>query len=311
MSRILIEALQTIARLSLKLQKSNTAGHSKADKTVVSMADYFVQAAITHALLQQDPGLRLLGEETISALEMLRGVEAQVDTLLEEANITSSSRALLGVSSHVYHTGEYWILDPIDGTRGFLRGDHYAIALARIEHGTVTESYLVCPHLKMSDQEGLIFASTLDRTQIYSIFGKPRCSMTPSFREADTQGAILIESLELGPATQSLTETLKAQLGWRAPTMRMDSQSKYGALALDLAHCYLRLPRNGAREYAWDHAAGAHLVSCMGGTVTDLDGRPLDFSTGAQLDNNKGILATRGVAHSRVLEALNHIQVQR
>ena len=36
--------------------------------------------------------------------------------------------------------GRFWTLDPIDGTKGFLRGGQYAIALALLEGGHVPAS---------------------------------------------------------------------------------------------------------------------------------------------------------------------------
>ena len=41
--------------------------------------------------------------------------------------------------------GRFWTLDPIDGTKGFLRGDQYAIALALVEDGEVVLGALGCP----------------------------------------------------------------------------------------------------------------------------------------------------------------------
>lgn len=35
-------------------------------------------------------------------------------------------------------SGKHWILDPIDGTKGFINGRQYAIALALMEEGEVT-----------------------------------------------------------------------------------------------------------------------------------------------------------------------------
>src|SRR5690606_27076032 len=43
--------------------------------------------------------------------------------------------------------GRFWTLDPIDGTKGFLRGEQYAIALALIEQGRVVLGVLGCPNL--------------------------------------------------------------------------------------------------------------------------------------------------------------------
>jgi 3'(2'), 5'-bisphosphate nucleotidase len=54
----------------------------------------------------------------------------------------------------------YWTLDPIDGTKGFLRGDQYAIALALVEHGEVVLGVLGCPNLPNPDgSRGAIFAA--------------------------------------------------------------------------------------------------------------------------------------------------------
>jgi len=40
-----------------------------------------------------------------------------------------------------------WTLDPIDGTKGFLRREQYAIALAFIRDGRVELGVLGCPEL--------------------------------------------------------------------------------------------------------------------------------------------------------------------
>ena len=39
----------------------------------------------------------------------------------------------------------FWALDPIDGTKGFLQGDPYAIALALIVDGEIKLGVLGCP----------------------------------------------------------------------------------------------------------------------------------------------------------------------
>ena len=60
--------------------------------------------------------------------------------------------------------GRFWTLDPIDGTKGFLRGEQYAVALALIEDGEVVLGILGCPNLtkdlKNPDgAQGLIFSA--------------------------------------------------------------------------------------------------------------------------------------------------------
>ena len=43
----------------------------------------------------------------------------------------------------------FWTLDPIDGTKGFLRGEQYSVCLALIEHGEVVLGAIGCPNLNV------------------------------------------------------------------------------------------------------------------------------------------------------------------
>jgi len=61
-------------------------------------------------------------------------------------------------------TDTYWTIDPIDGTKGFLRGDQYAVALALVVNGKVELGVLGCPHLSSQgefdkDGSGAIFVA--------------------------------------------------------------------------------------------------------------------------------------------------------
>jgi len=87
--------------------------------------------------------------------------------------------------------------------------------------------------------------------------------------------------------------------------IRMDSQAKYAACAAGLTHAYLRLPtRPGYEEKIWDHAAGLIVVHEAGGRVTDTLGAPLDFSLGRTLSGNRGVIASTGAFHDRLVEGL-------
>ena len=57
-------------------------------------------------------------------------------------------------------------------------------------------------------------------------------------------------------------------------------------------------------ENIWDHASGALLVTEAGGRVTDIMGKPFDFTKGKKLAHNCGAVATNGRVHDAVLEAL-------
>jgi 3'(2'), 5'-bisphosphate nucleotidase len=87
----------------------------------------------------------------------------------------------------------------------------------------------------------------------------------------------------------------------------MDSQAKYGIVARGEATIYLRVPSPSEKDYRekiWDHAAGSIIAEEAGGKVTDVLGRPLDFSCGAKMKKNQGVIVTNGILHDVVLEAL-------
>ena len=87
----------------------------------------------------------------------------------------------------------------------------------------------------------------------------------------------------------------------------MDSQAKYGILARGEVTLYLRVPSSaepGYKENIWDHAAGSIIAEEAGGKVTDVLGRPLDFSSGIKMEKNQGIFVSNGILHEVVLKAL-------
>lgn len=49
--------------------------------------------------------------------------------------------------------GRHWILDPVDGTLGFVRGGQYAVGLAMIDDGEVVIGVLGCPNYPLKDDE--------------------------------------------------------------------------------------------------------------------------------------------------------------
>jgi 3'(2'), 5'-bisphosphate nucleotidase len=89
--------------------------------------------------------------------------------------------------------------------------------------------------------------------------------------------------------------------------VRVDSQVKYGVLAKGDAEVYLRMPNPAKpdyREKIWDHAAGVIIVEEAGGKVTDINGKNLDFSAGAKLINNRGVIVTNNRVHDIIINQI-------
>jgi 3'(2'), 5'-bisphosphate nucleotidase len=101
------------------------------------------------------------------------------------------------------------------------------------------------------------------------------------------------------------------ELSSHASPMLMDGQTKQVLLAAGAAELLMRIPIDPEyRETIWDQAAGALLVEEAGGRVTDLDGRPLDFTTGRHLSRNTGLVASNGLLHDAVLAIVRHRHVR-
>jgi 3'(2'), 5'-bisphosphate nucleotidase len=211
---------------------------------------------------------------------------------------------MLDRGGHAGGSGRFWTLDPIDGTKGFLRAEQYAVALALIDGGAVRLGVLGCPNLPGSGEQGCI-AIAADG-QGATLRGLTNATERPIRVSSivDPAGAAFCESVEAAHSSHGDAARITAQLGITRPPLRMDSQCKYVAVARGDAEIYLRLPtRADYEEKIWDHAAGELLVREAGGMVSDVLGRPLDFSRGRTLQRNRGAIATNGALHAAVVSA--------
>jgi 3'(2'), 5'-bisphosphate nucleotidase len=210
----------------------------------------------------------------------------------------------------------FWTLDPIDGTKGFLRGDQYVVALALVIAGQVQIGVLGCPNLVDTRRPGaggrgvLVFAARGQGAWSTSLEALGDYARLGVSAQTDPRQARLLRSFESGHTNISQIDIFAQQLGIQAEPVRMDSQAKYALLAAGQGEIYLRLlspSKPDYREKIWDQAAGALILEEAGGRITDLHGRPLDFSTGRTLANNRGILGSNGPLHDPALQALEAI----
>lgn len=288
---------------------------TKGDDSPVTVADFAAQAIVATVLARELGTFALVGEETVEDLRgreratLLRGVVGLVRDALGDRVTADDVLDAIGAGASDGHDDRFWTLDPIDGTKGFVRGDQYAIALARIEHGKVTLGVLGCPNLpdpKHRDRPpGATFVATADACDVITASGRRAARVA---EPASLSQARMCESVEPGHTDQGRSARVAALLGITAPPYRIDSQCKYGAVARGDASIYLRLPtRPGYREKIWDHAAGMYVVERAGGRVTDVTGAPLDFGHGSRLETNLGVVATDGRFHDEIVDAVQQV----
>jgi 3'(2'), 5'-bisphosphate nucleotidase len=311
--QVAIAAVQQAALLCETVRQTMVpAAIEKNDKSPVTVADFGAQAIICRALAIAFPEDAVVGEEDAADLRQPE-MAAPLATVTDQV-----SRLIPGVTAEEvvgwidHGNGQvaprYWTLDPIDGTKGFLRGDQYAIALALVEGGDLKVGVLGCPYLRFEGGElGLLFVAVRGEGTVMM----PLAGGTPQpvrvTDGADTDHFRFVESVESGHGDQGQQGAIAKAAGITAPSMRMDSQAKYAAVAAGQAALYLRLPSPKTpnyREKIWDHAAGTLVVEEAGGRVTDMNGKPLDFAKAARFEDNRGVIVSNGAIHDLVLEAL-------
>lgn len=290
----------------------------KGDRSPVTVADFAIQAAFARRLAAFEPDAMLVAEERSRELQSGKAggtwekVAHYVSTL--EPGATLDLVAEWIDRGAAPPGGRFWTLDPIDGTKGYLREEQWVIAAALIEDGDVVLAGLACPVLDSAGrpvQNGsgsLIVASRGEGSwsRALTIDGRGFKRMQVSSRWDPTE-ARLLASVESKHTNHRQIAAIMERLGSRADMVRMDSQAKYAALAYGKAEMLLRLPtdeHSDYREKIWDQAAGSLIVEEAGGRVTDMHGRPLDFRAGRELIDNQGVIASNSVLHDQILAAV-------
>jgi len=314
-----IEAVIKAASLcsQVRAEMVDLGALEKSDKSPVTVADFGAQALICQHIKAAFPNDPIVGEEDSADLQepknanqlaRVKGYVQQVHPQATDEDVCTWIDAGNGAVAD-----RFWTLDPIDGTKGFLRNDQYAIALALIEDGQVQVAAMACPALPLSldDPDGavgsLFIAVRGEGSEMASLADADFAPIRVKTTSSNDAGLRFVESVEAGHGDHDLQEALARAAGITRDPLRMDSQAKYGAVARGDAALYLRLPSPkypGYAEKIWDHAAGSLVVQEAGGRVTDMHGKPLDFFSDYTMNDNTGVVVSAGPSHAGVIEAL-------
>lgn len=331
-SPMLDHALEAVGRAGVvcrfvQRRLDDVRAMTKNDASPVTIADYASQAVVARHL--RDSGVLLGGmvaEESAAFLKhadhsahlaacvgALRhsGVwpDATPDDVIDAVELGAADPAVLNSNPGG------WTLDPIDGTKGFLRGEQYCVSLAHIARGQVALGALCCPNLN-PESATAISATGSVYSAIRTRGAKLHHETDKALIEFDVERvplapdhpARLAQSVETSHTRKDTAAEVMALAGPVGNPVNMDSQCKYALLARGDADVYLRLPSKRTYvERIWDHAAGSLLAQEAGCIVTDIRGRPLDFSRGRGLESNEGILGAPPDLHARLLKAIEAI----
>ena len=360
--RAACEAVRLASIVCVETQRTLTSGEkvSKSDDSPVTVADFAAQCIVTSVLRESHPDIQMVAEESADDLRgeanaplldrvtsLVNKVILRADSEKEKPEDGSMVRLMFneevadaidrGGKTDPSRSGKYWILDPIDGTKGFINQRQYAIALALMDDGEIFGGVLGCPNMPSepippgsteipSEPPGVVFFAFKDK----GAWAAPMTHGDPTgavgdghvtFRATD-EGAVMRIATDVTHthgrdasymeswgdsivASHEMTRELTQRLGVVNPPVRIDSMAKYGALARGDTDMYLRFPPKTYREKVWDHAAGAAVVTEAGGIITDGAGNGLDFANGRFLDIEGGIVASSTAElHEKLLKQI-------
>ena len=351
---VALRAVQRAALLTQAVFHRKAKGTlSKSDTTPVTLGDFGAQALINDALHRFFPQDAIVGEEDAYALREDPALCKQVWELVQDASSRKLSVAPDGPDLGPGPADEdamltaldrgkgkggakcrFWTVDPIDGTKGFVRGGQYAVCLALIEDGVVQLGVLGCPNLPVDDGapvsadvgttdgdalfhpgRGVLFAAVRGQGATSRPLD-PAARLAPAqtilMREVRSAGEmVLCESVEAAHTNHGEAAEIRKLLGIGRDSVRMDSQAKYGSVARGAGDLVLRLlAQKGYRECIWDVAAAEVIVHEAGGTMTDAEGKPQDFSRGRRLFGNTGVVTAPKGVHAEVIAAVRKVVEQ-
>lgn len=311
-----LAAVRAACRVCRAVASGAIEAVTKADDSPVTIADFAAQAVVLHALQQAGALTQLVGEESAGELRrdarLAQAVLAAARVAWTDATVDDVLDAI-DAGAQRPAAAPYWTLDPIDGTKGFLRRGQYAVCLAEVEGTTAVRGVMGCPNLApdasippdVVDAGGTLFVADRHGPALQLGLDDGSVVTLPTVAGALAEPVLVTHSVESGHTRVDRVASVLASLGRPHRSMPCDSQAKYAMVARGQAHAYLRIPTNPERvEMVWDHAAGVALATRTGMCVTDLRGRPFDFHSPAGLRDNFGILCVHPQLHAPLLAAL-------
>lgn len=317
-----VEKVRQAALIADSVQRE-MAGQSmtKNDRSPVTVADFAAQAIVGAGLAETFPNDVLVGEESAAPLRSPEGQETLkkiTDYVRREISSAEPEQICGWIDKGLGEPkGRYWVMDPIDGTKGFLRGDQYAVALALIEDGEILLGVLGCPNLKeakFSDAKGsgsLVLGIRGHGSWWQPLKTQGDWKPLKVSDKSESKETVLLRSFEASHTdSPRMTQIIEA-MGIKKSPILMDSLAKYTLVASGTADLLVRLRAACSAdegEYIWDQASGVVIVEEAGGRVTDLNGKKLDFTAGRTLNRNRGVLISNGKLHESALNAIRTLK---
>ncbi|MEO6050716.1 MAG: 3'(2'),5'-bisphosphate nucleotidase CysQ [Pyrinomonadaceae bacterium] len=227
----------------------------------VTIADRDASRIIVDGLLEAFPGDGILSEEEIDNLD------------------------------HRLSKNRVWIIDPIDGTAGFVKHDgDFGVQIGLAENGLPVVGVVYLPF-----HDVLSYAVKGNGSFTVTGGGEP-VKMTVSGQSEFKELSLAVSRNHLSSRMHQIIK----HFGFTKISNRGSVGLKVGLITDRTCDIYIH---PSPRTKLWDTCAPQIILEEAGGRFTDLFGCEMRYDT-SDLQNRNGILATNGAAHAAVLEHL-------
>ncbi|MBS1796033.1 MAG: 3'(2'),5'-bisphosphate nucleotidase CysQ [Acidobacteria bacterium] len=184
-----------------------------------------------------------------------------------------------------------WMIDPIDGTLGFIKKDgDFGVQIGLSAGG---RAILGVVYLPFHDE--LYYAAAGEGAFLIEKGGAPQ-SLQVSAESDFTRMTLAVSRNHLSPKMARVSQ----DFGFADITHRGSVGLKVGLIAKRSADLYIHL---SPRTKFWDSCAPQIILEEAGGTLTDLFGAPIRYDL-HDVQNHNGLLASNGAAHDRTVARL-------
>ncbi|KAF2127200.1 carbohydrate phosphatase [Dothidotthia symphoricarpi CBS 119687] len=352
-----VHSASILTKSVLRTLKNNVSAETKPDSSPVTIADFAAQALLIAALHAVFPSDTFLGEESADALRENEGLADRVWDLVQRHRMSDAHgqdvEALTlprskedmfdlidrGGKATKTSEGRVWVMDPVDGTATFMRGQQYAVCLCLLVDGVQKVGVIGCPNLAFDvhgplgqmrlhedhvDEAGYgVVLSAVEGQGTYvramhadTLGESRRIDLT----QLETRELVALNFVESTIGKTSLSQAehkaVAESLGatnWPG-TVVWSQQLKYVALALGSTDVMIRIPKTKDRfTCVWDHAGGHILFQEAGGAIKDFNGQAIDFAQGRHItgENNYGMIATMPALFDQVDQATKDVLARR
>ena len=184
-----------------------------------------------------------------------------------------------------------WIIDPIDGTAGFVKHDgDFGVQIGLAENGLPVVGVVYLPF-----HDVMAYAVKGGGSFTITTGGEPR--------RMETSDKTLFREMPLAVSRNHLSDRMSRIIEYFGFTKIVNRGSvglKTGLIADQTCDIYIH---PSPRTKLWDTCAPQIILEEAGGCFTDLFGLEMRYD-GADLQNRNGILATNGAAHDLAVERL-------